>query len=163
MLPANGSLYRFRSCLNSNGIPWVTTLYLPEWKFRNSSVLWHQFTITSAPEDPYVSIHIRQVGDWTESLGERLGVGPAAVTAMTRAAMNGKEKGLSQGDFVEIDTASLAITLPAVRIDGPYGAPAEDVFKAEIAMLIGAGIGEWYPVHVVLLWFYVIFGVECWQ
>ena len=75
-------------------------------------------------------------------MGERLGVGPAAVTAMTRAAMNGKEKNLSQGDFVEIDTSSLAVTLPAIRIDGPYGAPAEDVFKAEVAMLIGAGLGE---------------------
>ncbi|KAL9715869.1 hypothetical protein Ac2012v2_000312 [Leucoagaricus gongylophorus] len=106
-----------------------------------SKFQWHPFTITSAPEDPYVSIHIRQVGDWTESLGERLGVGPAAVTTMTRAAMNGKEKNLSQGDFVEIDTSSLAVTLPAIRIDGPYGAPAEDVFKAEVAMLIGAGIG----------------------
>jgi NADPH oxidase len=59
---------------------------------------------------------------------------------MTQAAMKGKEKGLSQGDFVEIDT-STAITLPAVRIDGPYGAPAEDVFGAEVAILVGAGIG----------------------
>lgn len=57
--------------------------------------------------------------------------------------MNGKEKGLSQGDFVEIDTTMSAMTLPAVRIDGPYGAPAEDVFGAEVAMLIGAGIGEY--------------------
>ena len=31
--------------------------------------------------------------------------------------------------------------LPVVRIDGPYGAPAEDVFKSEVAVLIGAGIG----------------------
>lgn len=102
---------------------------------------WHPFTITSAPEDPYVSIHIRQVGDWTESLGERLGVGPSIVKQMTQTAMKGKEKSLSQGDFVEIDPTMSSITLPAVRIDGPYGAPAEDVFGAEVAMLIGAGIG----------------------
>ncbi|KAF5356184.1 hypothetical protein D9756_004130 [Leucocoprinus leucothites] len=106
-----------------------------------SKLQWHPFTITSAPEDPYVSIHIRQVGDWTEALGERFGVGPSVVKTMTQAAIKGKEKGLGQGDFVEIDTVSSAITLPAVRIDGPYGAPAEDVFKAEVAMLIGAGIG----------------------
>ena len=31
--------------------------------------------------------------------------------------------------------------LPAVRIDGPYGAPAEDVFDSEAAVLVGAGIG----------------------
>jgi NADPH oxidase len=102
---------------------------------------WHPFTITSAPEDPYVSIHIRQVGDWTESLGERLGVGPAVVKKMTQAALQGNEKGLMQSDFVEIDTTMSSITLPAVRIDGPYGAPAEDVFTAEVAILVGAGIG----------------------
>lgn len=98
-----------------------------------------------------MSIHIRQVGDWTESLGERLGVGPSVVKTMTQAAMKGKEKGLNQGDFVELDTNMSAITLPAVRIDGPYGAPAEDVFDAEVAMLVGAGIGEYdFLLHRIL-------------
>ncbi|KAF1813964.1 dual oxidase 1 precursor [Eremomyces bilateralis CBS 781.70] len=32
-------------------------------------------------------------------------------------------------------------TMPQIRIDGPYGAPAEDVFSNEIAVLIGTGIG----------------------
>jgi NADPH oxidase len=27
---------------------------------------WHPFTISSAPDDPYISIHIRQVGDFTQ-------------------------------------------------------------------------------------------------
>jgi NADPH oxidase 1 len=31
--------------------------------------------------------------------------------------------------------------MPSLRIDGPYGAPAEDVFENEIAVLIGTGIG----------------------
>jgi len=31
--------------------------------------------------------------------------------------------------------------MPKLRIDGPYGAPAEDVFENEIAILIGTGIG----------------------
>ncbi|XP_006454677.1 hypothetical protein AGABI2DRAFT_189922 [Agaricus bisporus var. bisporus H97] len=122
--------------------------YTPgQWLFVQipelSKFQWHPFTITSAPEDPYVSIHIRQVGDWTESLGERLGVGPAMVSSMTKDAMMGKEKGFDQGqgDFVELDTTYSAISLPALRIDGPYGAPTEDVFNAEVAILIGAGIG----------------------
>ena len=37
-----------------------------------SSLQWHPFTITSAPDDPYVSVHIRQVGDFTNELGEAL-------------------------------------------------------------------------------------------
>lgn len=111
-------------------------------------ILRFQFTITSAPEDPYVSIHIRQVGDFTQGLGERLGVGPSVVAAMTQAAMKGAEKdqksGMTRGDFVELDSSSNATLLPAVRIDGPYGAPAEDVFNVEVAVLIGAGIGKQY-------------------
>ena len=110
-----------------------------------SSFQWHPFTITSAPEDPYVSVHIRQVGDWTHALGERLGAGPSVVAAMTKAAMKGSEKDDddmlgNRGNFVELDSNS-ANSLPAVRIDGPYGAPAEDVFNSEVAILIGAGIG----------------------
>jgi len=105
---------------------------------------WHPFTITSAPEDPYVSLHIRQVGDFTQALGDRLGAGPSVVAAMTKAAMKGSEKddnGLgTRGDFVELD-ATNGSNLPAVRIDGPFGAPAEDVFNCEVAVLIGAGIG----------------------
>lgn len=87
---------------------------------------WHPFTITSAPEDPYVSVHIRQVGDFTQALGERVGAGPSVVAAMTKAAMNGSEKedNGTRGDFVELDSRSAA-ALPAVRIDGPYGAPAD--------------------------------------
>jgi NADPH oxidase len=110
-----------------------------------SAFQWHPFTITSAPEDPYVSVHMRQVGDWTQALGERVGAGPAVVAAMTKAAMSGSEKqGLygfeGRGDFVELD-ASAGANLPRVRIDGPYGAPAEDVFNSEVAVLVGAGIG----------------------
>ncbi|KAI0639509.1 NADPH oxidase [Trametes polyzona] len=108
-----------------------------------SGLQWHPFTITSAPEDPYVSVHIRQVGDWTYALGERVGAGPQVVAAMTKAALKGDEKDESvygtRGDFVEIESTGRA--LPAVRIDGPYGAPAEDVFNVEVAVLIGAGIG----------------------
>lgn len=40
-----------------------------QWLFLNipaiSKTQWHPFTISSAPDDPYVSCHIRQVGDWT--------------------------------------------------------------------------------------------------
>ncbi|KAH8835726.1 NADPH oxidase A [Flagelloscypha sp. PMI_526] len=121
--------------------------YTPgQWLFIQvpeiSKFQYHPFTITSAPEDPYVSVHIRQVGDFTRALGERLGVGPSAVARMTQEAMKGAEKKdgyvSSRGDFVEIDGAN---SLPQVRIDGPYGAPAEDVFNAEVAILVGAGIG----------------------
>ncbi len=34
---------------------------------------WHPFTLTSAPEEDYISVHIRIVGDFTTSLAEALG------------------------------------------------------------------------------------------
>jgi len=64
---------------------------------------------------------------------------------MTKAAMKGYEKEDdtygTRGEFVELDVGNLSLTLPSVRIDGPYGAPAEDVFDNEVAILVGAGIG----------------------
>ncbi|KAF9513876.1 hypothetical protein BS47DRAFT_1295638 [Hydnum rufescens UP504] len=108
-----------------------------------SAFQWHPFTITSAPEDPYVSIHIRQVGDWTQAVGERVGAGPSVMASLTKTAMAGIEKvndDLGRGDFVEVNSSNWG-TLPLVRIDGPYGGPTEDVFNVEVAVLIGAGIG----------------------
>ena len=70
---------------------------------------------------------------------------------MTSAAMKGAEKDDktgTRGDFVELDPAISSITLPQVRIDGPYGAPAEDVFDSEVAILVGAGIGAWRSVQL---------------
>jgi len=85
------------------------------------------------------------VGDWTWGLGELLGVGPSVVASMTQVAMKGIDKGsdddLTRASYIEIDPTTASVTLPQVRIDGPYGAPAEDVFDCEVAVLIGAGIG----------------------
>lgn len=111
-----------------------------------SKFQWHPFTITSAPEDPYISLHIRQVGDWTRALGERVGAGPSVVSAMTQAALKGREKDDTnalgvRGDFIEVDIGTSARIMPTIRVDGPFGAPAEDVFDCEVAFLIGAGIG----------------------
>lgn len=106
-----------------------------QWLFINipavSSQQWHPFTITSCPFDPYISIHVRQVGDWTKSVGDALGCGPAQAKQFDGEENNGiYEIALSAGQ-----------EMPAIRIDGPYGAPAEDVFDNEIAVLIGTGIG----------------------
>lgn len=82
-----------------------------------SRLEWHPFTLTSAPEEDYHSIHMRVVGDWTNKVAVRLGALPGP---------NGKTG---------------ATALPRVLIDGPFGTASEDVFKYEVAMLVGAGIG----------------------
>lgn len=106
-----------------------------QWLFLNvpsvSGQQWHPFTITSCPFDPYISVHIRQVGDFTRALGDAVGAGPAQAKLYDGVDPNGMyEVALENGQ-----------KMPALRIDGPYGAPAEDVFENEIAVLIGTGIG----------------------
>lgn len=92
---------------------------------------WHPFTITSCPFDPYISVHVRQVGDFTRALGDALGAGSAQSKLYDNVDPMGMyEVALQNGQ-----------TMPALKIDGPYGAPAEDVFDNEIAVLIGTGIG----------------------
>jgi NADPH oxidase len=106
-----------------------------QWLFLNipsiSKFQWHPFTITSCPYDPYISVHVRQVGDFTRALGDALGAGPAQAKLFDAMDQNGMyEIALQNGQ-----------KMPKLRIDGPYGAPAEDVFENEIAVLIGTGIG----------------------
>lgn len=106
-----------------------------QWLFLQvpavSGFQWHPFTITSCPFDPYVSVHVRQVGDFTRALGDALGCGPSQAK---------EYDGLDPNGMYEIALAN-GQKMPSLRIDGPYGAPAEDVFDNEIAVLIGTGIG----------------------
>jgi NADPH oxidase len=105
-----------------------------QWLFLNvpsvSREQWHPFTITSCPYDEYISVHVRQVGDFTRALGDALGAGAAQSKLYDGEPGAMYEVALQNGQ-----------QMPALRIDGPYGAPAEDVFNNEIAVLIGTGIG----------------------
>ncbi|XP_071820031.1 NADPH oxidase 2-like isoform X2 [Apostichopus japonicus] len=80
-----------------------------------SHVQWHPFTLTSAPEQDHFSVHIRLVGDWTKSLSKTMGADSDAA----------------------IDPANL----PRVAVDGPFGTASVDIFKYQVAMCVGAGIG----------------------
>jgi NADPH oxidase len=44
---------------------------------------WHPFTVTSAAEDNYVSVHIRQVGNWTKELAKLLAKYPENVPRLS--------------------------------------------------------------------------------
>uniref|UniRef100_A0AAY4BZP7 FAD-binding FR-type domain-containing protein n=1 Tax=Denticeps clupeoides TaxID=299321 RepID=A0AAY4BZP7_9TELE len=76
-----------------------------------SPLEWHPFTLTSAPEEDFFSVHIRSAGDWTQKL-----------ITMAEQLPEG-----SQG--------------PTMGVDGPFGTASEDVFDYEVSMLVGAGIG----------------------
>lgn len=104
--------------------------------------LWqyHPFTLTSAPEEDYISIHIRMVGDFTKAVGKALGCEVDRPRGGTKDASQVVGVNKSSPDATSVDPA-LRRVLPRVYIDGPFGSASEDVFKYETAVLVGAGIG----------------------
>lgn len=88
---------------------------------------WHPFSITSAPGDDYLSVHIRQLGDWTQELKR-------VFSEACEPPLAGKS-GLLRAD------ETTKKSLPKLNIDGPYGAPAQDYRKYDVLLLVGLGIG----------------------
>ncbi|KAI9189807.1 hypothetical protein H9P43_001240 [Blastocladiella emersonii ATCC 22665] len=84
---------------------------------------WHPFTLTAAPQEGFLSVHIRLTGDWTKAMANQCGI------TLTKDDKNletriGRDNGL-----------------PRIMVDGPYGAASEDWMNFEVIMLVGAGIG----------------------
>mmetsp|Transcript_5020 Transcript_5020/g.8338 ORF Transcript_5020/g.8338 Transcript_5020/m.8338 type:complete len:1579 (-) Transcript_5020:342-5078(-) len=77
---------------------------------------YHPFTITSAPEDEYLSLHIRTVGYWTNAAKKIYG-----------SIAQG-----SQEDRPEY---------PKLYVDGPFGTHMEDWTGNEVSIMCGGGIG----------------------
>ncbi|XP_057860986.1 respiratory burst oxidase homolog protein A isoform X2 [Cryptomeria japonica] len=86
-----------------------------------SPLEWHPFSLTSAPGDEYLSVHIRSLGDWTGRIRnlfqEAIGMNETCVSS-TEASIT-----------------------PRLYIDGPYGSAAQDYSKYDVMLLIGLGIG----------------------
>ncbi|XP_063297320.1 NADPH oxidase 3 [Pelobates fuscus] len=93
-----------------------------------SRLEWHPFTLTSAPEETYFSIHVRAVGDWTEGL--------------LKACGSDKQILLEPWQ------------IPRLAVDGPYGSATMSVFHYQVSVCIAAGIGV-TPFAAVLksIWF----------
>lgn len=89
---------------------------------------WHPFSITSAPGDNYLSVHIRIAGDWTEELKKVFTEGRMPVSSIGRLKF-GEEGTIRQRG------------LPRLHVDGPYGAPAQEYKNYDVLLLVGLGIG----------------------
>ena len=72
----------------------------------------HSFTISSAPHEEYLSLHIRAVGPWTYNFREHY----------NPANLRGQP-------------------YPKLFIDGPFGEGHQDWSHYEVAILVGGGIG----------------------
>lgn len=98
--------------------------------------LWqyHPFTLTSAPEEDYISVHMRCQGDFTMALSKALGC------EWDKKSDSSKVVGVEYNTNDDVDPR-LRRVLPRLYVDGPFGSASEDVFKYETSVLVGAGIG----------------------
>ena len=83
---------------------------------------------------------MRCVGNFTKALAKSLGCSferAAEAKGQQGAAVVSVNDKIAKGDI----DPSIRKVLPRVYIDGPFGSASEDVFKYEIAILVGAGIG----------------------
>ncbi|VAH19959.1 unnamed protein product [Triticum turgidum subsp. durum] len=109
-----------------------------------SSFEWHPFSITSAPEDDYVSVHIKAMGDWTKDLKDAFKVCESSTEEKKTEILR-----------VEYDHDKAMPTLgdrkkyPKVLIDGPYGAPAQDYKQYDTLLLVGLGIGATPMISII--------------
>jgi NADPH oxidase len=111
-----------------------------QWIFlkcpRLANMEWHPFSISSCPYDAYMSVHIRQAGDFTSAF---------------RGLFNDRVTPTPAYDIADFDPNMRAASviqaraqtqeMPEIIVEGPYGSPAEDMFGNEVTVLIGAGIG----------------------
>uniref|UniRef100_A0A8C3Q0S5 NAD(P)H oxidase (H2O2-forming) n=1 Tax=Chrysolophus pictus TaxID=9089 RepID=A0A8C3Q0S5_CHRPC len=74
---------------------------------------YHPFTLTSAPHEDTLSLHIRAVGPWTTRLRE----------------------------LYSPESLALIGKLPKLYLDGPFGEGHQEWHKFEVSVLVGGGIG----------------------
>ena len=101
-----------------------------------SRLQWHPFTISSAPQEKSVTVHIRVQGEgsWTRNVSDYIGsMGGAgkAYFELDRMGAGGKIHGKILGP----DGKQM------IRIDGPHSAPTQHIGEYSTCMVIGAGIG----------------------
>ncbi|CAL4991720.1 unnamed protein product [Urochloa decumbens] len=98
-----------------------------------SKFQWHPFHITSAPQDNYLSVHIRALGDWTRELKnvfERVCQSPIeGESGLLRAENNCNGDAMSNPSF------------PKMLIDGPYCSASQDYKDYDIVLLVSLDIG----------------------
>lgn len=82
--------------------------------FRSSE--YHSLTLTSAPHENYLSVHVKAQGPWTWKLRNYF----------------------DPNNLVNIIPD---LPPPKIRLEGPFGGGNQDWYKYEVAVMVGGGIG----------------------
>lgn len=82
--------------------------------FRSSE--YHSLTLTSAPHENYLSVHVKAQGPWTWKLRNYF----------------------DPNNFVNVPPDAPP---PKIRLEGPFGGGNQDWYKYEVAVMVGGGIG----------------------
>jgi hypothetical protein len=101
-----------------------------------SQIEWHPFTISSAPDEKTVTIHVRVCGEnsWTRRVHDYIkAMGPPGRSffAMDRQGPSGR----LPGKIIGPDGRSMFC------LDAPHSAPTQHLSEYSAALIIGAGIG----------------------
>lgn len=132
---------------------------------------WHPYTMTSAPQDDHIRVHIASLGDWSSAMCSRFkepiqnleasvkasdALFPIDISNPVSPVSNPGD--LSRGDVEEqfdgrsyfaksstVGSLNLGLLTQThnvkIFVDGPYGAPCQEFDQFSTIMLIGAGIG----------------------
>jgi NADPH oxidase len=117
--------------------PFTLTRCVPSPLHRIGGSCLHAASSFSAPEEDYISVHIRVAGDFTREMAKALGCD------FDKKSGEKGEKGEKNGGNAvgPIVNPPLTRVLPRVMVDGPFGSASEDYLKYETVLLVGAGIG----------------------
>ena len=122
--------------------------------FPETSVAqYHPFTLTSAPEEDYLSIHICCMDEITRAIGSSLGC------RFPKSGADNDSSAVVSLDFESLGRdapPTLRKLLPCVFIDGPFGSAFDNIFGFETVVLVGAGKGV-TPFASILksIWYHV--------
>lgn len=81
---------------------------------------YHSLTLTSAPHENYLSVHVKAQGPWTWKL---------------RNYFDPNNMQLNDSDTPKANPPG------QIRLEGPYGGGNQDWYKFEVAIMVGGGIG----------------------
>ncbi|CAN6879675.1 unnamed protein product [Brassica oleracea] len=110
--------YTFVNCPKVSPFEWYVKNPLLRIK-NHKPILMHPFSITSAPHDDYLSVHIKSAGDWTKAIKEvfsECGKDNSKMSQVTSKPppVRDTSHGANNPDY------------PKIMIDGPYGTSAQD-------------------------------------